>query len=288
MKFLACSVVAVVGLFGCSSGSSNNAGSGGHGGGGAGGQGIGGQDGGGITDGNSERATATLNVGFMSDTEGFAVDTFPNLPPFGPGNPQNIGGVPNGAAAPDAVFDGAVGMPTPGSLHITATFTDFNQTVSVRNIYSPTINLAGKRITAMVRLDSGSFSGLAVLFALSSPSLGDAAGYFFAQGNSFRPRDNDWHMVTFNMSSPEFAANGFNAGDIVQFGIQLASGEAPTGAGGAGGGGGGGAAGSTGADGGGADGASDAPGGAGGGGGSTSSYGAPQSVSFHIDTITSN
>jgi hypothetical protein len=287
MKFLACASVGVlVGLFGCSSGSGNNAGSGGHGGGGSGGTGGRGGSGGNV-DASTDATTGSLNITFMNDTEGFAIDPFANQPPFGPGNPQNIGGVPNGAAAPMAVFDGAEGMPTPGSLQITATFTDFNQTVSVPKIYTPTINLRGKRITAQVRLDTGSFTGLVHLFALSSPSVGDAAGYFFAQGNSVRPTDNNWRMLTFNMSSPEFAANGFDAGDIVQFGIQLASGEGPTGAGGAGGGGGG-AGGSTGADGGGTDGASDAPAGAGGTGGSTSSYGAPQSVSFHIDTITSN
>ena len=88
------------------------------------------------------------------------------------------------------------------------------------------------------------------------------------------------------MSSPEFAATGFTPTDIVQIGVQFASGLAsPTpvpngaggslGAGGVGGSGGAGGAGGMGA-----------PGGAGGAG--PSSYGAPQAIEFNFDTLTWN
>ena len=88
------------------------------------------------------------------------------------------------------------------------------------------------------------------------------------------------------MSSPEFAATGFTPTDIVQIGVQFASGLAastpvPNGAGGslgAGGVGGSGGAGGAGGMG--------APGGAGGAG--PSSYGAPQPIEFNFDTLTWN
>ena len=60
--------------------------------------------------------------------------------------------------------------------------------------------------------------------ALSSPSTPPAPGYFFAQGDSIKLADKEWHTLRFNMSSPEFAATGFTPTDIVQIGVQFASG----------------------------------------------------------------
>ena len=167
-------VVAAAGLLGlaCSDDSSET-GSGGHGGHGVGGTGgsavIGGAGGGGGGGGSAPAMTFK----FTTDTEGFAVDTFANQGPYTDGNPQNIGGVSNGAAMPTATFDNDHGMPDDGSIEITTTFNDFNQTVTVRRVYQPaqTVNLAGKVVTAQIKLaDGDKFSGIVHLMALSSPS----------------------------------------------------------------------------------------------------------------------
>jgi hypothetical protein len=244
-------------------------------------------DGGGQAGGGGSDATQpSMSFGFANGMDGFALDTFANAGPYTGGNPQNIGGVPNGAGTPAVTFDGAEGMPSSGSARITATFNDFNQTVTVRQIYQPTqtIDLAGKTVTAEVRLDAGgTFTGTVHLMALSSPSPPNPApGYYFAQGDSIRLVDNDWHVLRFQMSAPEFAATGWQATDIVQIGVQLASGfppasGVPTDAGSGGG---------AGSDGGTTDGAAAVPPtGNGDGGVAGSAYGAPQSISVHFDTM---
>jgi hypothetical protein len=154
-------------------------------------------------------------------------------------------------------------MPMAGSLTITAQFTDFNQTVNVRRVNltavpPQTISLSGKILSAEVRLDPGSASTATVhLFALSTPSPPRAApGYYFAQGNTILLSDNNWHTLTFDLSVPEFAAVGFDATDIVQIGVQLASGAHATAQAGD--------------------------------GSSSSTYGAPQSIALHFDSVTTN
>jgi hypothetical protein len=214
--------------------------------------------------GTVDSGTPAMSFTFESGMDGFALDTFANAGPYVDGNPQNIGGVPNGAGPPAVTFDGADGMPSQGSAHITATFNDFNQTVTVRRIYQPTdtIALNGRTITAQIKLDAGAgFTGIVHLMALSSPSPPNPGpGYYFAQGDSIRLTDNDWHTLRFQMSAPEFAATGWNPGDTVQIGVQIGSGlpAAPAGDGGVDGG----VVGST--------------------------YGAPQAISIHFDTMAWN
>ena len=221
--------------------------------GGGGGAGVGG----GAIDANSDAPpSAALSFPFTADTEGFALDTFANPGPYTDGNPQNLGGALDASAPPVVSFDGAVGMPAPGAVLITATFTDFNQTVNVHRVYpsTATISLAGKILTAQVRLNAGShFTGTVHLFALSTPSPSrPAPGFYFAQGNSILLGDNNWHTLTFNLAVPEFAAAGFDASDVVQIGVQFASG----------------AKASTGSD------AASGP-----------VYGAPQAVAIHFDSV---
>ena len=187
-----CAGVVAAGLFlGCSDDGSNgtgNAGSGGHAGGhaGAGGSVGGGGISGGAGGGLGGAPTAATTFAFDTGTDQFILDTFANPGPYTDGNPQNVGGVSNGATAPTVEFDNSAGKPADGSLKIKVTFNDFNQTITVRRAYTPsaTVNLAGKTVTAQIKLDSGTFSGIVHLMALSSPSTPPAPGYFFAQGDS--------------------------------------------------------------------------------------------------------
>jgi hypothetical protein len=249
---------------GCGS-SNNNGGAGGlaAGAGGGGGTGPGGIGAGGQGVGGNVPLGTTVNYPFMGNADGFALDTFTNPGPYTDGNPQNLGGALDAGVLPVVGFDSAVGMPMAGSLTITAQFTDFNQTVNVRRVNltavpPQTISLSGKILSAEVRLDPGSASTATVhLFALSTPSPPRAApGYYFAQGNTILLSDNNWHTLTFDLSVPEFAAVGFDATDIVQIGVQLASGAHATAQAGD--------------------------------GSSSSTYGAPQSIALHFDSVTTN
>jgi hypothetical protein len=231
--------------FGCSSGGGGGTGKGGAGGNKDGGSGGGGGAGGnkdaaaggsgGATDAHLDSAdsgdAANPALKFTWDTansggELFEIDTFPTV------SPVNLGATPDGGSGPVLTFDSQVGMPVPGSLKLTVTFTDYNQTVTIRHVFmnNATAKLGGKTVTGQIRLDAGSaaFKGVAHLIALSTPTPNDAgASYIYAQGNSVGLLDNNFHVLTFNLTTPEFASAGFDANDIVQFGLQLASPAAP-------------------------------------------------------------
>jgi hypothetical protein len=252
---LALAEVALTATSGC--GSSGSGGSGGN----DGAAGSGGS--GGIdapvdrTDGASDRLdaigdglTTALSFTFDTSNQGFEIDPFPTT------NPVNLGAPLDGAVLAMSAFDSAIGMPTPGSLNITATFTDASQVVAVRHVYATgaTVNLAGKVLHAQVRLDStgSAFSGGVQLYALSTPVTADGgAGFYYARGNPLTlTNDNQWHDVSFNLASPAFVSPGFDASQIVHVGVQFATNPPST-------------------DGG-------------------TAFGAPETISAHFDTLISN
>jgi hypothetical protein len=72
------------------------------------------------------------------------------------------------AVTPTMTFDPAAGSPSPGSLAITATFTDFGQSVTPYVNLSPTLDLTGQTLHGKVKLDTGTLvDGFAVVFASS-------------------------------------------------------------------------------------------------------------------------
>src|SRR5581483_1567560 len=102
---------------------------------------------------------AMLSFTFDSDLNGFDIDPNPTT------SPLNLGGVMVDGGSPVTLgFDGSVGMPQPGSAHVTATFSDYNQLVAFRHVYPSvptlqTINLTGATLTARVRLDADTDGG---------------------------------------------------------------------------------------------------------------------------------
>jgi len=262
----------VVGLGGCGSSSSKGGtgGAGGHGGatGGAGGHGGGGGavDGGldarGGTDGGAGDASdgrvdappvAMLSFTFDSDLNGFDIDPNPT------NNPLNLGVVVDGGSLVTLAFDGGVGMPQPGSAHVTAMFTDYNQLVAFRHVYQNTlpINLTGATLTARVRLDADAdggattfTGGVARIYALSTPTT---PGFYLAEGGTVSLNDNNWHTMTFHLTGAEFIDPHFDPTDVVQIGVHIAT-PPPVVTGDA----------------------------------AVPPYGAPQTVSVHIDTLTTN
>lgn len=261
------------GLVGCgsSSKSGGTGGAGGHGGatGGAGGHGGGGgvidggvPDGGG-TDGGVDASdgrvdappVASVSFTFDSDLDLFDID------PNATTNPVNLGALSlDGGALVTAAFDGTVGMPSPGSARIQATFSDYNQVLAFRHVYQnsnpASINLTGATITARVRLDAGDdggtttfTGGVARIYALSTPTT---PGFYLAEGGTVQLTDNNWHTMTFRLNGAEFIDPHFDATNVVQIGVHIATPSPVTG---------------------------DA---------AVPPYGAPQTVTVHIDTIATN
>ena len=77
---------------------------------------------------------------------------------------------------PALTWDGATGSPSPGSLKVAVTFSDFKQYVDAAlNLSS--VDLTGKVLHAWVKLDSGVFAGGVQLHAGAGPS------YIFASSD---------------------------------------------------------------------------------------------------------
>lgn len=265
------------GLGGCGSSSSGGTGgAGGHGGatGGAGGHGGGGgaidsgvPDGGldargtdgGTGDASDGRVdappTTMVSFTFDGDLNGFDIDPFPTT------SPVNLGALSvDGGTLVTATFDGTVGMPSPGSARIDATFSDYNQVVAFRHVYqtNPTsINLTGATLTARVRLDATGpdggattfTGGVARIYALSTPTT---PGFYLAEGGTVLLSDNNWHTMTFRLNGAEFIDPSFDATNVVQIGVHIAT-PPPV--------------------------AGDA---------AAPPYGAPQTISVHVDTLSTN
>ena len=107
--------------------------------------------------GSMRRRLPLFSFTFDTDLNGFDIDPNPTT------NPVNLGAIAADGGAPvTATFDGSVGMPAPGSAHITATFSDYNQVVAFRHVYANNtqmVDLTGATLTARVRLDPGADGG---------------------------------------------------------------------------------------------------------------------------------
>jgi hypothetical protein len=235
-------------------------GAGGHGGGGGIDSGVtdarGGADGGGDALDGPVDAPPVGPVSFTFDTDlnGFDIDPNPTT------NPVNLGAIAADGGAPvTATFDGTVGMPAPGSAHVTAMFSDYNQVLAFRHVYANNtqmIDLTGATLTARVRLDAGAdggattfTGGVARLYALSTPTN---PGFYLAEGGTVTLNDNNWHTMTFHLTAAEFIDPNFDPTKVVQIGVHIAT-PSPV--------------------------APDA---------AIPPYGAAQPISVHIDTLTSN
>jgi hypothetical protein len=226
--------------------------------GGTGGAGGHGGSGGAATDaGTDSGATgAPISFTFDSDLQGFGLDPFQstapgavrnlNAPPFlttagaggsggaaGAGGAGGAGGDDGGAGGDDGgvgpvvlqpvnqaslAFDATDGNPAPGSLQITAPFTDFNQIVDVAfRVTDPTqlIDMSGRTLHVKVRLTSGSFSGGAVLYVLTTTS------YNFVQSGWTLLLNNQWRDIAIDMRRVP------NANQVIGLGVQFGTG-APT------------------------------------------------------------
>jgi hypothetical protein len=198
--------------------------------------------------------SAPISYTFDTDLQGFSLDTFQSTlpgavrnlaaPPFVAANDGGVGGSggaggdggaggAGGAGGDDAglapvvlqpvmqatlAFDATDGNPAPGSLQITAPFSDFNQIVDVGLRASDPnhlVDMSGRTLHVKVRLASGSFSGGAVLYVLTTTSFN-----YFQSGWTLL-LNSQWRDIAIDMRRVQ------GADQVIGFGVQFGTG-APT------------------------------------------------------------
>jgi hypothetical protein len=154
-----------------------------------------------------------VNYTFDSDAQGFALNTYDSS------SPKNLAG-PNSPTTPTLVWDSSMGMPSPGSLKLSVTYSDFKQYVDA-SLNVSSLDLTGKTLHAFVMLDSGGFDGGVQLHA------GSGSSYTFASSTytSFEATYLTWMEVTLDLTAAQSSVSGFAANDIRQIGVQFSTGD---------------------------------------------------------------
>jgi hypothetical protein len=144
---------------------------------------------------------------FAADKQGFGLNDYKNP------SRTNLAAA-GSTAVPVLSWDGTSGDPDNGSLKLTATFSGFAQYTDVAlNLSS--VDLTGKTLHVFVKLDSGSFTGAAMLHVGTGPN------YDFAGTDWNILNIGDWTELMLDLS----AANA--PGDVRQLGVQFDTGDAP-------------------------------------------------------------
>ena len=126
---------------------------------------------------------------------------------------------PNSPATPSLTWDGADGMPSPGSLKVNVTYSAYSQYVDAAlNVSS--LDLTGKVLHAFVKLDSGFFLGGVQLHAGAGPNYTYASGAY----TPFEAEDT-WYELTLDLTQAQTNVAGFVANDIRQIGVQFSTGD---------------------------------------------------------------
>jgi hypothetical protein len=137
-------------------------------------------------------------------------------------------GTTDAAVVPAMVFDPKDGSPSPGSLQVSATFTDFGQSATPILTLLPDRDFSGKTLHAMVKLDSGTFmDGYAVLFASSTSK------YIWVYSTMTPLTAGTWTPLSINLATatPPTGTDGgtFDPTDINQVGVQFMTNPSPGG-----------------------------------------------------------
>ena len=202
--------------------------------GGTGGKGTGGGTGIGGSTGTGGAVTHVVVYNFDTTVEMWSLNTYADP------NSRNLAGVypTDGGidaapvtfdggviAAPTLTFDGTVGSPSPGSLKVTATFTDCGQYVDAAiSGLSPLRNLTGKTLHGKLQVTSGTFSGGAQLH-LSTGTNYDAytsIGFLLGANGTF----GDASLPLTN--PPADPTHPIDPTSVIQIGVQIFSGSACT------------------------------------------------------------
>ena len=153
---------------------------------------------------------------FDSDINGFVLNNYMELP--GSLN-KDLGDGVSSSTPPMVSLDSTVGNPDPGSLEVTAPYTGANQYVDVQNTgmfgTSHPVNWKGGTLHMRIRCDEGTFAGVAQPYAITT-----GANKFGGSSTNFVKNAN-WQEFTVNLNSPIRADPGYDATQVVIFGVQL-------------------------------------------------------------------
>ena len=160
--------------------------------------------------------TPALSYTFDSTVQGFALQTYVDT-----GTYKNLGALAADAAIPanypTVSVNTTAGSPSPGSLQIVATFTDYQQYVEVF-IAPQTMDLTGKTIYAQVQATTP-FDGGAFIYADSGSS------FLYGSGLGVGLPAGSWTPLTLDLASVTTAS--FDPAHIVELGIHIYSADPP-------------------------------------------------------------
>ena len=192
------------------------------------GGGNGGKGGGGGSAGSDAGVTHRLYETFTTanSLSGFTLNDYPDTASFNLAATYTVDGGADGGTAPQPTleWDGTDGNPDPGALKVTVTYTDYRQYVDVIKQLAPALDLSNRVLKAQVKLVSStpdSFSGGVQFHA----SAGASYTYFGNAGLSFGPVG-AWSPILLDLGA---SASTFDPAMIVQLGVQVYSGDPPTG-----------------------------------------------------------
>lgn len=144
---------------------------------------------------------------FDTSAQGFALNPYVPTPPM-----KNLA-APDSGASPTLVAD-----PTDGFLTLSASFTDYRQSVDAVIGLQPAQNLSGKTLHARVRLTSGTFPvGMGATLHASS-----GTSYNYTGGPYTTLVAGSWTDLTLDLT---MAAAPFDPTMVVQIGLQVYSGD---------------------------------------------------------------
>jgi hypothetical protein len=159
---------------------------------------------------------------FDTTLDGFILDTdaYSSVIDSSNRNLLNIGGYSTGLPPAELAQDPTAGSPTPGCLKLSAPFVAACcQFVEVMAPVAGPQDWSDRVLHARVRVQSGTFAGVAQLFVSSGGTVADA------WSTTSLPSDGDWHELTLDVGQFPPPGSAFDVTHISQLGLQLNSGD---------------------------------------------------------------
>jgi hypothetical protein len=160
---------------------------------------------------------------FDTTTEGFMLDGYHDTAQ------TNLNDATNPASPPPSLsFDGTQGVPSAGSLSVTAPYFGANQYVDVQKTYGATNlqNWMGKTLHVCIKVSQGVFKGGVQLYVKTG------ATFYFAGTYTTLAAGSNWQEFRLNVNAPMMIGPGtgtYDPAHVVSFGLQLNSSGAGTG-----------------------------------------------------------
>lgn len=173
---------------------------------------------------------AKISYTFDADKEGWMLSNYvdANYKNLGAAADPDSGVSLDGGMVPTLDWSSIDGDPSPGSLKLTVTFSDFKQYVDPQVSIGTPADLTGRTLKVKIRLVSGTFPAGGVQFHVSSGLTGANAYVYvsapFVNASSFTT--GTWVPVTLDTSTVSPSDHRtFDPSQIVQVGIQFTTGD---------------------------------------------------------------